>query len=388
MYPTLYHLFQDLFGVEVEFFKLFQSFGLMVALAFLAAAYILTIELKRKEKEGLLESIKRKVWKGPAGAQDYIVSGVIGFVVGFKVVALVLNFSEVADDPQSFILSAQGNFFGGILFAVLSMVWTYWENKKQDYKERKQVEVTMHPHEHVGTITVIAAVTGILGAKIFHNLEYFEDFLKNPWEQLISFSGLTFYGGLIVAAAAIAYYAHKNKIKVWHLTDAVAPGLILAYGIGRMGCQIAGDGDWGITNLNEMPQWLSFLPDWMWQFRYPHNVVNEGVLIPGCSGKYCRQLADPAYPTPIYETLMSLVIFGILWGIRKKLKVPGMLFCIYLILTGVERFFIEKIRVDIDYHIFGMLIKQAEIISVVSIILAIILMVYLQKRHKAETATL
>lgn len=382
MYPTLYHLFQDLFGVEWQGLKIVQSFGLMVALAFLAASYTLTLELKRKEGQGLLETIKKKVWKGPAGIQDFAVSGLIGFIVGYKLLALMMDFSTIAENPQDFILSWDGSIFGGILFAALSIGWTYWENKKSEYKERKLVEVTVKPHEHVGTITVIAAVAGILGAKVFHNLEYWEDFMADPWEQLFSFSGLTFYGGLIVAAAAIIYYARKNRINIWHLMDATAPGLILAYAIGRMGCQIAGDGDWGITNLNPMPEWMSFLPEWVWQFRYPHNVVNEGVLIPGCEGRYCRQLAEPAYPTPIYETAMGLVIFGILWGIRKKIKTPGVLFCIYLILTGIERFFIEKIRVDIDYHIFGMLIKQAEIISVVSIIIAILGIWYLKKREK------
>lgn len=382
MYPTIYHLVSDLFGIEIPALKIVQSFGLMVALAFLAASYTLVLELKRKEREGLLGTITRKVWKGPATVQEYLVSGVIGFVVGYKVVAMMMNFAEVSENPQDFILSFDGSFGGGVIFAVISLVWTWYEDRSNPYKEKKLVDVTMHPYQHVGTITIIAAVAGILGAKVFHNLEYWDDFMADPWGQLMSFSGLTFYGGLIVAATVILIYARKNNIKILHLMDANAPGLVLAYGIGRIGCQVAGDGDWGIPNHTPKPDWLSFLPDWAWKFSYPHNVINEGILIPGCEGKYCRMLAEPAWPTPIYETIMCLIIFAILWAMRRRLKTAGVMFCVYLILTGFERFFIEKIRTNIPYHIFGHEITQAEIISVVTILAGVIGIWYLKKYGK------
>ncbi|MFX9050398.1 prolipoprotein diacylglyceryl transferase family protein, partial [Acinetobacter baumannii] len=75
--------------------------------------------------------------------------------------------------------------------------------------------------------------------------ENWNDFIKDPIDALISFSGLTFYGGLICAALAIYFYAKKHNIPFIHLADAAAPALMLAYGIGRIGCQVAGDGDWG-----------------------------------------------------------------------------------------------------------------------------------------------
>jgi hypothetical protein len=97
--------------------------------------------------------------------------------------------------------------------------------------------------------------------------------MADPIGSLISFSGLSFLGGLICATIAILWFAKKNNIKLLHLTDAALPGLMLAYGVGRMGCQIAGDGDWGIPNDAPKPEWLSFLPNWAWAYNYPNNVL-------------------------------------------------------------------------------------------------------------------
>ena len=143
-----------------------------------------------------------------------------------------------------------------------------------------------------------------------------------------------------------------------------------------------GDGDWGIDNLAPKPEWMSFLPDWMWSFTFPHNVINAGVQIEGCTGKYCMELANPVWPTAFYETIMSLAIFGILWTIRRHIKVPGALFFIYLAFNGMERFFIEKIRINTEYDILGG-ITQAEIISFSLILTAIIGLTLLYKSKKA-----
>src|ERR1039457_5208855 len=155
------------------------------------------------------------------------------------------------------------------------------------------------------------------------------DLFRDPLGTIFSFSGLSFYGGLIVAGFAIAYYAHRNKIRIPFMADAVAPALILAYAIGRIGCQLAGDGCWGILNTAPKPSWLGFLPGWMWAFQFSANVINEGSLIPGCTADHCFILQNPVYPTSFYETILCMGIFIILWSIRKKLRIPGYLFCIY-----------------------------------------------------------
>jgi prolipoprotein diacylglyceryltransferase len=126
-----------------------------------------------------------------------------------------------------------------------------------------------------------------------------------------------------------------------------------------------------------MPEALSWLPEWMWSYNFPNNV--NGVYGPqpaGYTGKLITE-ADPwpifegfgtylspgVYPTAFYETLMAFAIFGVLWSIRMRLKVPGMLFALYLFLNGMERFWIEKIRVNVKMDFLGLQITQAELIA-------------------------
>jgi phosphatidylglycerol:prolipoprotein diacylglycerol transferase len=208
---------------------------------------------------------------------------------------------------------------------------------------------------------MLALVFGLLGAKLFDIFENWSDFLQRPSDYLLSPAGLTMYGGLICASLAIGIYARKHKIGFLHLSDAVAPGLMLAYGIGRIGCQVAGDGDWGIAS--DLAMKPGFLPDWFWSYQFPHNVIEEGVPIPGCVGPYCNQLPFGVYPTPLYEAIACILLAGVLWLLRKKIKKPGQLFSIYLIFNGLERFLVEKIRVNVKMDVFGLHPTQAEVIS-------------------------
>lgn len=381
MYPTLYDLVLDLFGVSIPPFKLVQSFGMMVALAFLAASIDLKSELKRKERQGLLSPITRTEWRGKASTLwEKLISGLVGFLIGYKFLALVLNFDAISNNPQAFILSTEGNLLGGLLGAALSVGSRMWEDKKYALSQPKQVSVTVHPYQQVGTITILAAVFGILGAKIFHNLENLDELVADPVGALVSFSGLSFLGGLICATAAILWFAKKNNIKLLHLTDAALPGLMLAYGIGRMGCQLAGDGDWGIPNDAPKPEWLSFLPDWAWAYNYPNNVLGVDLKTDFAQMGYVSETGY-AWPTPIYETTMALLIFGFLWFMRTRWKTPGMVMSWYLILSGAERLAIEQIRINNEYPIFGG-VTQAEIISTLLIVLGIVFLYLMPKVGK------
>lgn len=373
MYPNLYYAFKDIFGIELDFLKMFQSFGFFVAVSFLMGSYFFSRDLKRKEEEGLVSPTKVQVLKNkkPNGV-DYAVSLLLGFLLGFKLFHIILHFSNFLENTQAFILSTQGSIIGGLLVAAVFWFLKYHEARKLDDTEPAMEDVLVHPYQHIGNMTTIAAIAGILGAKIFHNLENLAEFMADPMGSLISFSGLTMYGGLIFGAVSVIYYAYKNGIAVKPLIDASAPGLMLAYGVGRIGCQVAGDGDWGINNLAPKPAWLNFLPDWFWSYSYPHNVNGVGVPIPGCEGKYCAMLENPVFPTALYEAVICISLFILMWSFRKKVTTPGVFFSIYLLLNGVERFFIEKIRINTQYHIFGFGITQAEIISSVLIILGIV----------------
>ena len=96
------------------------------------------------------------------------------------------------------------------------------------------------------------------------------------------------------------------------MCDVAAPGLMLSYGIGRIGCHLSGDGDWGIENVLSKPNWFIF-PDWMWAYTYPHNVIGEGVHIEGCVGKHCSELIPPVFPTPFYEAVACFILFFVLF---------------------------------------------------------------------------
>ncbi|HIL66600.1 MAG TPA: diacylglyceryl transferase, partial [Flavobacteriales bacterium] len=337
---------------------------------------------KRKEKEGLIESSKVKTLIGKGLSVSDILSAIFfGFLIGFKGIEALFHYSDLVANPQGFILSSRGHFFGGVIIAIISLYLKWKENKKTKLETPQWIEKEIHPHELVANMTMIAAISGIIGAKLFHNLENIGEFMADPMGQLMAFSGLTFYGGLIAGAFSVIWYGNKYKIKTLHLIDAAAPGLMIAYGIGRIGCQLSGDGDWGIINLATKPDWMAFLPDWMWSFTYPHNVINAGIPIDDCTGRYCMELAQGVYPTPFYEIIMATLIFAFLWTIRKRIKVAGALFFVYLTLNGVERFFIEKIRVNTEYNILGG-ITQAEIISSSLVLIGVAGCFYLFRNSK------
>lgn len=377
MYPTLSDFIFDFTGLRIPL--PIQSFGLILAISFFLAAYTLGIELKRKEKLGLLIPVKKKVLKGaPASAMDLISSGLFGFIIGYKLLFVVFNYSQFVDDTQGVMLSMDGNWLGGFALGGLFIYLKHAEKKKQLRTPPEWEEETIHPYELVGNFTMVAAVSGLLGAKIFHNLENLDEFSQDPWGSIFSFSGLTFYGGLICGAAGVIWYGLRYNIRPLHLCDANAPGLILAYAVGRLGCQVSGDGDWGIENIHPKPEWLNWLPDWAWAYRYPHNVNSVGIPIPGCEGRHCMILPEPVYPTPLYECIIGLFIFFLLWNLRHRISIPGKLFSLYLVLNGLERFFIEQIRVNTKYSIFGHLITQAEIISVTLLLTGIAGVVFLR----------
>ena len=379
MYPNLYYAFKDLFGVDWKFLRFVNSFGFFVAIAFILAAVVLAHELRRKSKQGLFHPTEMNVVVGkPANAAELILNFLLGFILGYKILALFVMDNAATNDPQAFIFSTLGSLPAGIGLGLFFAGLKWWEKYKQKLPSPEERKVRIWPQDRVGEITIIALVFGLIGAKLFDIFENWADFLKHPSSYIFSPAGLTFYGGLIFAAIAIALYNRRHKIPFWHFADAVAPALMLAYAVGRIGCQVSGDGDWGIVNKNPKP--FSWLPDWMWSYNFPHNVNEAGVAIPGCSDKYCNQLPEGVFPTSFYETIVCLILFLVLWLMRKKLKIPGTLFALYLILNGLERFLIETIRVNNKMNLFGMQVTQAEVISSLLVITGIVIWIFLKKR--------
>lgn len=350
MYPDFHYLIRGLFGIDIPGLGVLKTFGFFVALGFIFGALAIQKELKRKAKLGLIQ-------------------------------------------PEVRV------------------------NKKTGQTEK------IYPHQRVSDIIFVAAIAGFIGAKVFNALETWSDFIQDPIGSLFSRSGLTFYGGLILATVALYYFARKIKLDFRHLCDAAAPALILAYGIGRLGCHFAGDGDWGIYNsayvsqadgtvksatieeynqvAAEKAQYMqhfegkiphiyypapSVLPRWFVAMNYKHNVNNEGMPIAGDQEEYNSVLPVTVFPTSVWEFIAcSFLIFPILWRMRTRFKMPLQLFGLYLIFNGLERFLVEKVRVNTRYDLGFIHPTQAEIISSLLILAGIILLVRKTKQSKATT---
>jgi phosphatidylglycerol:prolipoprotein diacylglycerol transferase len=358
MYPDFQHLFEGIFKADgPSFLAAIKTFGFFVAIAFLAGAWILSRELRRKERLGQLQ-------------------------------------------PQ---------------------ILPHSKAKKYLDKQRKLDEsienVLVYHHQRTGEIVILALIAGLVGAKIFNALETWKDFINDPIRNLFSGGGLTFYGGLIVASIAIYFYCKRHNIHFIHLCDAMAPTLMLAYAIGRLGCHFSGDGDWGIFNSayislpdgslklatsSEFQQIVSentvyfranfdsaipsvhlvapdHLPTWLYAMNFPHNVIGEGVPIDKCSGKYCSMLPVSVFPTSLYEAFICLLLFMLIWGLRKRFKYALHLFGFYLILNGLERFFIEKIKVNYKYDWGFIHPAQSEIISVLLVIIGSLILIFYRR---------
>ncbi len=402
MYPGLSDLLREIFGINIPL--PIQSYGFFVATAFLTGVWLMIKEMKRKERQGLLYASKKEVTVGaPASAKDLIFSGLIGFLIGYKLIDAMLRYSDFVANPQDFILSSEGNFLGGLIVAGISVFFTWRDKHKKKLDTPKRETRLVYPHELAGNILVIAGIVGLLGAKIADNLENWDRFSADPIGSLMSFSGLSFLGGLIIGGIAVIWYAKKNNISIVHLADVAAVVMPISYAIGRIGCQVSGDGCWGVYNeafaepgtipaaayqLGHVasftpPHWLSFLPDWLWAYNYPHNIINEGVLIPGCEGSvwtHCHVLPAPVFPTPLYETILMTIAFIVLFSLRKKIKIPGLLFTLYFIIAGIERFLIEHIRVNNLYEVFGFKFTQAEFLSALMVLSGIIVLILIIQR--------
>jgi phosphatidylglycerol:prolipoprotein diacylglycerol transferase len=177
----------------------------------------------------------------------------------------------------------------------------------------KRLKELDKPVDYAYEIVFSALVGGFLGARIWYIAEHRD---KGFFDTVFSGSGLTWYGGAIGGAIAVLAWAHRKGMLNVGLLDLCAPALALGYACGRIGCQVAGDGDYG-------EPW-----DGPWAMAYPDGVVPTDVKV---------------HPTPIYESLTMAVVAIVLWQLRDRLA-PGRLFALYLMCAGVERFLVEFVR--------------------------------------------
>jgi phosphatidylglycerol---prolipoprotein diacylglyceryl transferase len=211
--------------------------------------------------------------------------------------------------------------FGALMaLAALSAAWVV-------YRELKRLG---YDPELASTMVFAAAIGGLVGARLLFILGEWSNFLSSPASYIFTGAGFTWYGGLFGGTAAVSWAVRKHKIPWLVGADIAAPALALAYGVGRLGCHVAGDGDWG--TITDVP----------WGVAYTNAII--GWVDPTTGIPYPP--GTRVHPTPIYEFLQSAIIFGILWSIRGRGFVPGTIAWLYLVLAGLARFTVEFWRVN------------------------------------------
>ena len=212
----------------------------------------------------------------------------------------------------------------------------------------------------------VPCLSGIIGAKVYHELQSHAEFFAHPLQLIFSQYGFAWFGGLIAGFSAYVGLSKMREIPVLEMLDAGSPAAALGYAVGRIGCLLSGDGDYGTPTS---------LP---WGMSFPNGLVPTTARV---------------HPTPIYEFLAASLIAWLLWRLGKKqiaarLSAGGLsqlrtgaVFAAYLILTGLERFLIEFIRIN-PRSFLGM--SNAQAAGLLSLILGAFLWRYLPHRPVAS----
>jgi phosphatidylglycerol:prolipoprotein diacylglycerol transferase len=198
------------------------------------------------------------------------------------------------------------------------------------YLTSKELDRKGYNGEAASSMVVWAAIGGLVGARLWAVFNDWSSFLAHPVSFLFSGAGFVFYGGLIGGFVAVSWSMRRYHLPWTPTVDAIAPGLALAHAIGRIGCELAGDGDWGTP---------STLP---WAHSYPNAIIGWE--------EWTRAAGYPpdvrVHPAPVYETLAYTAVFAVLWAVRKRPLAPGSVFWLYLVLAPAARFLIEFVRIN------------------------------------------
>lgn len=222
----------------------------------------------------------------------------------------------------------------------------------------------------------ITGLAGLVGSRLYHLLESPSAFFADPWPQLFSTMGFAWFGAVIGGFLALLWLARRFRISWLLMLDIASPAAAIGYGIGRFGCLLSGDGDYG-----KPTSWA-----WPWGMSFPHGVYPTTVA--------CVEQGWPSncrvYPTPIYEFLVAILIFWILWkvgrgAIRTRAR-AGTVFAWYLILSGVARFFVEFIRINPRHQWLFFDLTNAQAASLVSILAGAILFALVRNKRATRQA--
>jgi phosphatidylglycerol:prolipoprotein diacylglycerol transferase len=241
-----------------------------------------------------------------------------------------------------------------------------------DYVIRLECQRRGFDPEYSSSIVIAAAVAGIAGSRIYAILDDLPTYLADPKSMIFSGSGFVFYGGMIGGVIGAYLVSRWYRISFGVTIDMCAPALAIGQAIGRIGCLLSGDGDWGLP---------STLP---WAMAYPRAIV-------GWNSDTVLKLDDRyrlvsgffpgvrVHPAPIYETILYLGVFYILWSMRKTSQPPGRLIYWYMVLAGAARFVVEFVR--INPRVFGPL-SEAQLIAIAMMILGAVALLLTAAKDK------
>ncbi|HUO06183.1 MAG TPA: prolipoprotein diacylglyceryl transferase [Candidatus Binataceae bacterium] len=212
--------------------------------------------------------------------------------------------------------------------------------------------------EYASTVVIVAAIAGLAGSRIYAVIDDWQTYYHAPLTAILSGSGFVWYGGLIGGVIGVYLVSRWYGISFASTADMAAPALAIGQAIGRVGCLLSGDGDWGLP---------STLP---WAMEYPHAIIgwNADTVLKLDEHYHLVSGYFPGvrvHPAPLYETILYLGVFAILWSKRKTSYPPGRLLCWYFVLAGVARFIVEFVR--INPRVF-MGLSEAQLIAVAMII--------------------
>lgn len=246
----------------------------------------------------------------------------------------------------------------GLLAAAYLLQADFDRHREQFVKSGYLKNVKLSHHDEGFLIIGIAGLAGLVGARLYHVLETPRELIADP-SMLISRFGFAWFGGFLGGFVALLLLARRLHIPSLKFMDLCSPAAAVGYAIGRIGCLLSGDGDYGVPTT---------LP---WGMSFPNGVVPT---------------TERVHPTPLYEFLIWLVIAAILWQVGKNAVkgagTAGEAFCFYLILTGVARFLIEFIRIN-PRSFFGL--SNAQTASLVSIVLGAILLWRIKSRPAPQS---
>jgi phosphatidylglycerol:prolipoprotein diacylglycerol transferase len=233
--------------------------------------------------------------------------------------------------------------------------------------------------EKAWDLVFMAVVGGILGAKGYYILLNYPRLVSDPAGLIFARGGLVWYGGFILATAFVVWEIRRQKLPLAKTADAAAPGLALAYAVGRMGCFLVGD-DWG----RPTGSWVGIaFPQGAPPTRVDIIERDFGITVdPELVERYGQIV--PVHPTQLYEVGMSTLIFFVLWRIRRTPRPSGKLFMLWLMLAGVERFLVEFLRAK-DDRFFGLL-TMAQMISLAIVAIGLVGVVRASGRRGAKAA--